>query len=43
MSADPVQDYILNHAFLAVLAQAFVGRHLQTYVEDPPRQKPGSF
>ena len=35
--------YILNHAFLAVPAQAFVGMHLKTYIEYPPRQKPGSF
>jgi arylsulfatase len=24
-------------------AQSFVGQHLQTYVEYPPRQKPGTF
>jgi arylsulfatase len=42
-TAEGYGTYILNHAFLAVPAQAFVGQHLQTYLEYPPRQKPGSF
>ncbi len=33
----------VEHAFVLVPAQAYVARHLQTYVEFPPRQKPGSF
>jgi len=33
----------VEHLFLLVPAQAFVAQHLQTYVEFPPRQKPGSF
>jgi arylsulfatase len=33
----------VEHAFVLVPSQAFVGRHLKTYVEFPPRQKPGSF
>src|SRR5688572_29619698 len=33
----------VEHAFALVPAQAFVARHLKTYVEFPPRQKPGSF
>jgi arylsulfatase len=41
--AEGYGTYILNHAFLAVPAQAFVGQHLQTYLAYPPRQKPGSF
>jgi arylsulfatase len=41
--AEGYGTYILNHAFLAVPAQAFVGQHLKTYVDYPPRQKPGSF
>jgi arylsulfatase len=41
--AEGYGNYILNHAFLMVPAQAFVGQHLQTYVEYPPRQKPGTF
>ena len=41
--AEGYGNYILNHAFLCVPAQAYVGQHLQTYIEYPPRQKPGSF
>ena len=33
----------VERTFLLVPAQDFVGKHLQTYVEFPPRQKPGSF
>ncbi len=33
----------VEHAFALVPAQAYVAKHLQTYVEFPPRQKPGSF
>ncbi|MBY3574520.1 arylsulfatase [Rhizobium laguerreae] len=33
----------VEHAFALVPAQAFVARHLQTYVKYPPRQAPGSF
>jgi arylsulfatase A-like enzyme len=33
----------VEHAFALVPAQAYVARHLQTYVEFPPRQRPGSF
>ena len=33
----------VEHAFMLVPAQAYVGAHLKTYVEYPPRQKPGSF
>jgi arylsulfatase len=39
-------DYVtwrVDRAFLLVPAQDYVGKHLQTYVEFPPRQKPGSF
>jgi len=32
-----------EHAFVLVPAQAYVGEHLQTYVEYPPRQEAGSF
>ncbi len=41
--AEGYGDYILNHAFLLVPAQAFVGAHLQTYADFPPRQKAGTF
>jgi arylsulfatase len=33
----------VEHAFMLVPAQAYVARHLATYQEFPPRQKPGSF
>ncbi len=33
----------VDHAFVMVPAQAIVGAHLQTFVEYPPRQAPGSF
>lgn len=33
----------VERAFLLVPAQAFVGQHLATYQQFPPRQKPGSF
>ncbi len=33
----------VDRTYLLVPAQAFVGQHLQTYVDFPPRQKPGSF
>jgi arylsulfatase len=32
-----------EHAFVLVPAQAFVGQHLMTYKDFPPRQKAGSF
>jgi arylsulfatase len=34
---------MIERVFLLVPAQAFVAEHLQTYLEFPPRQKPGSF
>jgi len=33
----------VEHAFALIPAQAFVAKHLATYQEYPPRQKPGSF
>jgi len=33
----------VDRAFALVPAQAFVAKHLETYKEFPPRQKPGSF
>jgi arylsulfatase len=33
----------VEHAFALVPAQAYVAKHLQTYAEFPPRQRPGSF
>jgi arylsulfatase len=39
-------DYVrwfVDHAFVLVPAQALVGQHLQSFVQFPPRQRPGSF
>jgi arylsulfatase len=33
----------VDHAFVLVPAQGYVARHLDTFKEFPPRQKPGSF
>ena len=35
--------WMIDRVYVLVPAQAFVGQHLQTYVQYPPRQKPGSF
>jgi arylsulfatase len=35
--------WFAERMFLMVPAQAFVARHLETYKDFPPRQKPGSF
>jgi arylsulfatase len=37
------EHWRLARAYMLVPAQAYVGAHLKTYVEFPPRQKPGSF
>ena len=36
-------DWFVNHVFLLVPAQAFVGEFLQTFREYPQRQKAASF
>ncbi len=36
-------DWVLNHAFVLVPAQAYVAEQLQSLAEFPPRQKPASF
>jgi arylsulfatase A-like enzyme len=36
-------DWLLDHAFLLVPAQAYVGQFLATFKEYPPRQKAASF
>jgi arylsulfatase len=36
-------DWIFDHAFLYVPAQASVGKFLISFKDFPPRQKPGSF
>jgi arylsulfatase len=41
--AEGYGNWRLDRVFLAVPAQAFVAKHLETYKEFPPRQEPGSF
>lgn len=36
-------DWVLDHAFILVPAQAYVGQFLATFKDYPPRQKPASF
>ena len=33
----------VEHLFVMVPAQAYVGKFLETFKDYPPRQKPGSF
>jgi hypothetical protein len=33
----------VEHAFVVVPAQGIVGDHLASFVQFPPRQRPGSF
>jgi arylsulfatase len=43
---DEAGDYVrwfVEHAFVFVPAQAIVARHIATFQQFPPRQKPGSF
>jgi len=37
------EKWRLDRTFLLVPAQAYVGQFLQTFVDYPPRQKPGTF
>jgi hypothetical protein len=40
------RPYLLKsneHAFVIVPAQGIVGQHLASFVQFPPRQRPGSF
>ena len=43
ITSNTYYDWVLDHAFLFVPAQAFVAEHLKTVVEFPPRQTPASF
>jgi arylsulfatase A-like enzyme len=36
-------DWLLDHAFLLVPAQQYVGKFLETFKDFPPRQKPAAF
>jgi arylsulfatase len=43
ITSNTYYDWVLDHAFLLVPAQAFVAQMLQTFAEFPVRQKPASF
>ena len=36
-------DWVIDHAFLMVPAQAYVAQQIKSLMEFPPRQKPASF
>jgi arylsulfatase len=43
ITSNTYYDWLLDHAFLLVPAQQYVGEFLATFKEYPPRQKPSSF
>ncbi|UCD10939.1 MAG: hypothetical protein JSU88_09720, partial [Nitrospinaceae bacterium] len=43
LTSNTYYDWLLDHAFLLVPAQAVVGKFLSTFREYPPRQKAASF
>ncbi len=43
ITSNTYYDWMLDHAFALVPAQAYVGRFLETFKEFPPRQKAASF
>lgn len=43
VTSNTYYDWLLDHAFLLVPAQEYVGTFLATFKEYPPRQKPSSF
>ena len=43
ITSNTYYDWVLDHAWAFIPAQAFVARMLQTLVEYPPRQEPASF
>jgi arylsulfatase len=43
ITSNTYYDWLLDHAFLLVPAQAYVGKFLTTFKEFPPSQKPSSF
>jgi arylsulfatase len=43
ITSNTYYDWLLDHAFFLVPAQAYVGKFLATFKEYPPRQKPASF
>jgi arylsulfatase len=43
ITSNTYYDWILDHAFLLVPAQAYAGEFLATFKDYPPRQKAASF
>jgi arylsulfatase len=43
LTSNTYYDWLLDHAYFLVPAQAYVGEFLQTFVDFPPRQKAASF
>lgn len=43
ITSNTYYDYLLNHAFLLIPAQQYVGKFIGTFREFPPRQKAASF
>ncbi len=43
ITSNTYYDWLLDHAFMLVPAQAYVGQFLSTFKEFPPRQKAASF
>jgi len=43
ITSNTYYDWLLDHAFLMVPAQAYVGKFLTTFKDFPPSQKPASF
>ncbi|MBF2008797.1 MAG: arylsulfatase [Chlorogloeopsis fritschii C42_A2020_084] len=43
ITSNTYYDWLLDHAFLAVPAQAYVAQFLETFKDYPPRQKAASF
>lgn len=43
LTSNTYYDWLIDHAFMIVPAQAYVGKFLDTFKEYPPRQKAASF
>ena len=43
ITSNTYYDWLLDHAFMLVPAQAYVGQFLATFKDYPPRQKAASF
>jgi arylsulfatase len=43
ITSNTYYDWCLDHAFMVVPAQAYVGKFLATFKDFPPRQKAASF